>query len=168
MRHCRKLVSELSDKLDLWQNDWELSNMYMKLLFIVSAFPPTAKLCLSFGALWYPTFRGRHVCDALKGLPCTPHRFPSLADVSLQSPSVLHPALGPGSRVQVQGNGRGFTKHEVCAIISVPEPQQSGESTRGGRASTKVSSEQRGVGANGREIYSAEVLLDRDRSVGDG
>jgi hypothetical protein len=36
MRHCRKMVSELSEKLTAWGDDWDLPNMYMKLLFIVS------------------------------------------------------------------------------------------------------------------------------------
>jgi len=36
MRHCRMLVSQLSEKLEWWGDDWELPNMYMKLLFIVS------------------------------------------------------------------------------------------------------------------------------------
>ena len=36
MRNCRKLVSELSDKLGWWGEDWDLPNMYMKLLFIMS------------------------------------------------------------------------------------------------------------------------------------
>mmetsp|Transcript_24573 Transcript_24573/g.80532 ORF Transcript_24573/g.80532 Transcript_24573/m.80532 type:complete len:1491 (-) Transcript_24573:126-4598(-) len=36
MRKCRKLASDLSEKLQLWGDDWPLPNMYMKLLFIVS------------------------------------------------------------------------------------------------------------------------------------
>ena len=36
MRHCRKLVSQLSEKLTWWGDDWDIPNMYMKLLFIVS------------------------------------------------------------------------------------------------------------------------------------
>ena len=36
MRSCRRLASELSDRLQVWGSDWELPNLYMKLLFIVS------------------------------------------------------------------------------------------------------------------------------------
>ncbi len=36
MRHCRKMVSQLSEKLSCWGDDWELPNLYMKLLFVVA------------------------------------------------------------------------------------------------------------------------------------
>eukprot|EP00286_Rhodomonas_abbreviata_P020956 CAMPEP_0181299946 /NCGR_PEP_ID=MMETSP1101-20121128/6620_1 /TAXON_ID=46948 /ORGANISM="Rhodomonas abbreviata, Strain Caron Lab Isolate" /LENGTH=861 /DNA_ID=CAMNT_0023405135 /DNA_START=348 /DNA_END=2930 /DNA_ORIENTATION=- len=36
MRACRKIANNLSNKLQVWENDWGLPNFYMKLLFIVS------------------------------------------------------------------------------------------------------------------------------------
>lgn len=39
MRKCREIANAMALKLEVWKEEWDMPNYYMKLLFIVSRSP---------------------------------------------------------------------------------------------------------------------------------